>query len=85
MSLSNIRRVNTHRDRGPLTARNPFHEFADQIAKYYDDPLGFVQVAFPWGEPGPLRDARGPDAWQREFLMDLGRQVENGASTGSTR
>ena len=47
-------------------------ELADEVAKYYADPLGFVLFAYPWGEPGVLRDATGPDTWQREFLEEFG-------------
>ena len=28
--------------------------------------------AEPWGEPGVLRDATGPDTWQRETLIAVG-------------
>jgi hypothetical protein len=49
-------------------------EFDDQILKdmerFYDDPIGFVYYAFPWGY-GELADADGPDTWQLEFLEDL--------------
>ena len=46
------------------------------IAEFYDDPLGYVMFAFPWGEDGtPLHDEDGPDVWQREFLTDLGDGV----------
>jgi hypothetical protein len=55
---------------------------AEEIAKYHADPLGFVLFAYPWGERGPLRDATGPDKWQREFLEDLGRQVRERAFNG---
>ena len=51
-------------------------EFDDQILKdmerFYDDPIGFVYYAFPWGY-GELADADGPDTWQLEFLEDLAR------------
>lgn len=50
-------------------------DLADEIAKFYADPLGFVHFAYPWGEPGPLANAIGPDDWQTEFLRDLGAEV----------
>lgn len=50
-------------------------ELAEEIAQCYADPLRFVLLAYPWGEPGPLAGAKGPDAWQREFLEDVGRKV----------
>jgi hypothetical protein len=58
-----------------LKPSNPELELADEIAKFYADPLGFVRLIYPWGEAGPLRDAEGPDAWQVEFLTELGDQV----------
>ena len=54
---------------------NPEVALAEEIAQYYDDPLGFVLFAYPWGQSGPLKDATGPDAWQKELLEDIGRAV----------
>lgn len=49
---------------------------ADDVAKYYDDPLGFVKYAYPWREPRTsLENHDGPDEWQAEFLSDLGRET----------
>jgi len=37
-----------------------------------DDPLAFVLLAFPWGQPGtPLEHFQGPRKWQKEVLIDL--------------
>lgn len=37
-----------------------------------DDPLAFVLLTFPWGEPGtPLEHFTGPRSWQRQILADL--------------
>jgi len=55
--------------------QTPDELLADEISTYYDDPLGFVLFAYPWGEKGALEDFSGPDTWQREFLEDLGREV----------
>ena len=49
---------------------------SDLCAECYDDPLRWVEDAYPWGEPGPLRDQRGPDKVQREFLESLGKEVK---------
>lgn len=49
---------------------------ADEIAKYYDDPLGFVYFAYPWGEAGTELEAEeGPDEIQCEFLESLGKEI----------
>jgi hypothetical protein len=49
----------------------------DQLIKYYGDPLGFVQMAYPWGEPGTiLEHHRGPDKWQADILNDIGKEVK---------
>lgn len=49
---------------------------AEIVASYYEDPLGFVHFAYPWGEPGgPLERFRGPDRWQVEILEEIGEEV----------
>lgn len=49
-------------------------ELAEMIAEYRTDPLGFVRIAYPWGE-GALAGEEGPDANQSAFLDDIGKQV----------
>lgn len=44
--------------------------YADFLAKYEHDPLGFVKAVFPWGE-GELK-GRTPDKWQTKVLKDIG-------------
>lgn len=61
---------------------DPDLELAGEIAKFYADPLGFVRFAYPWGEPGPLASATGPDEWQTSFLTDLGEEVRKRAFDG---
>lgn len=51
-------------------------QLAADIARFYADPLGFVMYAYPWGQPGLLEHHSGPDVWQRDFLEDLGREVQ---------
>ena len=46
-------------------------ELINDIAKYSDDPLGFVLYVFPWGS-GQLKDYKGPDSWQAEILKAVG-------------
>ena len=48
------------------------HEIAKVLNDTYDSPLDFVELAYPWGEPGELAAFTGPDHWQRQFLKDLG-------------
>ena len=40
------------------------------------DPLGFVMYEWPWRKPGPLQTLTGPDALQRQFLIDLAGHVK---------
>lgn len=43
---------------------------AEDMGRFYDDPLGFVRYAFDWGH-GDLADWTGPDEWQTEFLSNV--------------
>ncbi len=47
-------------------------ELIEELGQYACDPLGFAYWAFPWGEPGELENAEGPDEWQCELLRQLG-------------
>lgn len=50
----------------------------DDIASFTDDPLGFVNYAFPWGEEQTdLSDVSGPRSWQKELFEDLGKHLQN--------
>jgi hypothetical protein len=44
---------------------------AEITAAWRNDPERFVRECFPWGEPGPLRNETGPDAWQTDVLRLL--------------
>ncbi len=52
-------------------------ELGELIGTFYDDPLGFVQSMYPWGE-GSLAGETGPDQWQSEYLNSLGIAIKNG-------
>ena len=52
------------------------------VLRFHDDRLGFVMYAYPWGKPGILEHHDGPDAWQREFLTQLGEEVRKRAFDG---
>ena len=60
----------------------PDLQLIEDIAGFYNDPLGFVLYVLPWGEPGPLKDEAGPDKWQREVLGDIRDALERGEETG---
>jgi len=59
------------------SASHPDLQIAQIIAETYDDPLAFVQLAYPWREPGELAGFTGPDEWQSAFLTDLGEGVRS--------
>lgn len=58
-------------------------ELGRELSRFFDDPLGFVMFAFPWGEPGILEKETGPDADQTAFLNDIGRAVRERAFNGT--
>lgn len=60
-------------------AVNPLSEIQTELAEFAYDPLGFVMVAYPWGE-GELGGIGGPRTHQRRFLEELGRHLSNPAS-----
>lgn len=51
-------------------------ELAEQVSRFYDDPLGFVLWAFDWDE-GDLEGFDGPDTWQIEELNAIGDDVRD--------
>ena len=62
----------------PSAEVSPFDlALADEVSAFYADPLGFVLTCFPWGEPGLLEAYQGPDVWQRNYLEELGREVQS--------
>jgi hypothetical protein len=42
-------------------------QFLDRLSEFHNDPLGWVEHAFPWGD-GELRRANGPEPWQADIL-----------------
>lgn len=50
---------------------------AEHIGRFYNDPLGFVLFAFPWGKKGtPLENhPDGPDEWHREMFLAMAKHV----------
>ncbi len=47
---------------------------AEDLARFYNDPYGYVMWAFPWGE-GQLKGYHGPRTWQEKYLKDLGNKI----------
>lgn len=59
--------------------QDPDDALLEDVAGFFDDPLGFVHFAFPWGEAGTsLADEDGPDEWQESLLEELGAQIRAG-------
>lgn len=69
---------------------------AEDMARFYDDPLGFVMYAYDWDNdptlqvvelPSPwdlVYDSKyGPDAWACEFLESIGGQVRERGFDGT--
>lgn len=64
-----------------MTEAEQLKLYAEALARFRHDPLGFVMWAYPWGVAGTaLEDEDGPDVWQRAELADMGdhlrREVE---------
>lgn len=54
-------------------------QIIEDVARYTDDPLGYVFYAFPWGESGgPLEKWPGPSPLQREVLEYIGTEIKAG-------
>jgi hypothetical protein len=51
-------------------------QLIEDIAGYAQDPLGYAQYAYPWGE-GALEGAPGPKKWQAEELDAIGKHLRN--------
>jgi len=53
-------------------------ELAQEISRFYEDALGFVRFAYPWGESGTfLAEFAGPDGWQIDTLNDISDAVKS--------
>jgi len=61
---------------GNRKTSDPEQELADRIGEFYYDPYGYVMFNFPWGEKGTvLENKTGPREWQKDFLIEWGRQI----------
>lgn len=72
-------------------------QIADDVSRFYSDPLGFVLYAFDWTNDPELHIVKllepwsliydseyGPDKWACEFLDDLGSQIKANKFDGRT-
>lgn len=70
---------------------------AEDMGRFYADPLGFVMYAYPWDSDGGIQLVKlqepwasrfgcefGPDAWACQFLDDLGAQIAERGFDGAT-
>ncbi|OGT58005.1 MAG: hypothetical protein A3E01_18460 [Gammaproteobacteria bacterium RIFCSPHIGHO2_12_FULL_63_22] len=66
-------------------ARDIDAELEEFVGQFYDNPLGYVRVAFPWAKPdSELWAYTEPRVWQCEFLEWLGDQIRMRAFDGIT-
>lgn len=57
-------------------------EMIEDLASFQHDPYGYVIWAFPWSKPGtPLEEHDGPRKWQRDVLLEIGKQLRAGVRT----
>jgi hypothetical protein len=60
-------------------------ELEEFVGQFYDDPLGYVMCAFPWGQENtPLVRYKEPRIWQCEVLEWLGGEIKDRAFDGIT-
>lgn len=57
-------------------------ELAADIGKFYNDPLGFVNYIFHWGQ-GDLANHTGADKWQTELLLKVKEELEKKSDENS--
>lgn len=68
----------------PRTAAEIEEALQLDIFGFWDDPLGFVMYAFPWGQEGTeLANETGPDEWQARELRAIGQLVREHGFDGS--
>ena len=63
-------------------AIHPDIQLAEFVAQYRANPLDYVRVAFPWGEPGPLLHHAGPCPCQVRVFTVLGEEIRKRAFNG---
>lgn len=58
----------------PMTDAQYEEALLEDMARFYDDPVGFVYYAYPWGA-GELAGQTGPDVWQEKALNDVAAKL----------
>ena len=59
-------------------------ELAENVARFYADPVGWVMFSYPWGQallpdgsPNPLAKKKGPEPWQKKLLLAATKHVRD--------
>lgn len=65
----------------PQSRIDPDVLLAEDMGRFFYDPLGWVMYAFEWGY-GDLTGFDGPDEWQRDELEALGRAIRKNNFNG---
>ena len=74
----------SYTEKEAASTQTPGELLTQELAAYYADPLGFVIIAYPWKQPGTeLEHEQGPDENQKQFLIDLGKEVAGRAFNGT--
>lgn len=47
-------------------------DLADEVARFYADPLGFVMFAYPWDEDPALHLVKLPEPWRSRYNSEYG-------------
>jgi hypothetical protein len=58
-------------------------QLADDMGRFFFDPLGFVLYAYEWGK-GELSGFDGPFDWQRDYLVEWGEALRENNFNGIT-
>lgn len=59
-----------------IPLKNEDDLIADEMGRFYSDPLGYVNFAYDW-DHGDLSGFAGPDDWQSEYLDRLGYEIKS--------
>ena len=78
-----------------FTKKTPDEQLAEQLSKFYADPLGYVMFVFPWDREPLIQQVElsdkyrkryncefGPDVWACEFLDELGKAIRSRGFNG---